>query len=103
MNKSDLKKIFKHNRKSWSKISKRGKKYYVLHLGVLKLGILMWFIYKLLTYSNKIDYNLDNFVIIDFLITYLTWLPFTILVGIFIAFYLWNENERKFNDSDKDQ
>lgn len=103
MNKNDLEKIFKHNRESWSKISKKGKKHYVMNLGVLKLGIFIYLVYKLLVYTNKINYDFDDFVAKDFIISFLAWLPFTILIGIFIAFYLWNKNENKFNNYDKDQ
>ena len=88
--------FFKHDTVSWQKVSKRGKTKYLLSLGVIKLGLIVWFVYKFSKYLYEINYTFDSFKVGDFVKSYLIWTPLTILIGIIISHFLWNENEKKF-------
>lgn len=92
-----MKYIFKHNKDSWSRISKKGIFRYLLVLGVFKLGIVTWFIYKFSTYMYEINYVIENFKINSFLFNFLKGTPFSIIIGLILSYYLWNDNEKRFN------
>lgn len=92
-----MKNLFTHNSDSWSRISKKGIKNYIFKLGVLKLGIFIWFILNALKYFRKINFNFTLFNYKELLTSYFVWLPVAIIFSVFCSYYLWHENENKFN------
>ena len=76
-------------KKKKEKYKRLGLKYFLFHIGFLRIGLGTGLFCLLLYYFQSIDFNVQNFKFEIFLYRYLAWWPMAFLIGIITSYIMW--------------
>ena len=86
--------FFSYTNKRKELLKKKGKKVFVIK-GTLKVGVLFLIYYLLFTRLQYSNFNFDHLDFKELFLKILMYLPLSIIIGIIVSVYLWNENVLK--------
>ena len=68
---------------------KRGLKYFLIEMGIIRIGFLSGFFCLIFYYLYSINFKFQEFSILNFIISYLIWWPLAFIIGIVSAYFMW--------------
>lgn len=88
--------LFTQNKERWDKTKKKGKKAYLIDLGLIKFGFGIWFVRSGFIYVRNKNFDFLNLSLLEFFKDFMIFIPLYIFFGLIVSHYLWENNNRKF-------